>query len=311
MPNAPGDTILSVNGTMDEKTCIVTGASSGIGKETARSLAGMGARVVMVSRDQARGAAARDDIRRTTGRDVEWVLADLSSQASIRDLAARILEMCPRIDVLVNNAGALYTSRQTTVDGFERTFATNHLNYFLLTHLLLDRIKDSAPARIVNVSSRAHMNGAIDFEDPHFERRRYNIGGAYSQSKLANVLFTYELARRLEGTGVTVNCLHPGVVRTGFAKNNGGLLGTIVKHGMRVASMFFMDAAKGAQTSVFLAASPEVEGVTGRYFVRCKDTPSSERSYDIDAARRLWELSENLCGLPSVQATESAGRPAT
>jgi NAD(P)-dependent dehydrogenase (short-subunit alcohol dehydrogenase family) len=282
---------------MAGKTCIVTGASSGIGKETARELARMGARVVMVSRDRARGEAARDDVRGTAAGEVHLLLADLSSLAEIRRLASEILAAYARIDVLVNNAGAMYTARSVTADGFERTFATNHLGYFLLTHLLLDRIKASAPGRIVNVSSRAHERSVMNFDDLQFERG-FSVRYVYGHSKLANVLFTYDLARRLEGSGVTANCLHPGVVRTGFGKNNrADALGLLVNGGIRVAGLFFIGAAKGAETSIHLASSPEVEGVTGKYFVRSKETPSSDASHDRESQRRLWEISEQMCGI--------------
>ncbi len=288
---------------MSGKTCIVTGANSGIGKQTALALAGMGAHVVMVARNRERGEAALGDVKRASGSEkVDLLLADLSSQASIRQLAAEILAKYPAIDVLVNNAGAMHTSRSVTVDGIETTWATNHLNYFLLTHLLLDRIKASAPARIVNVSSRAHGRSTINFDDLQFERG-YSIMRCYGQSKLANVLFTYELARRLEGTGVTANCLHPGVVRTGFGKNSSGPLGTIVSGGARVAGLFFIGPAKGAETSIYLASSPAVEGVSGKYFSRSKEAPSAAESHDREIARRLWDVSERMCG---VAATVSA-----
>jgi NAD(P)-dependent dehydrogenase (short-subunit alcohol dehydrogenase family) len=287
---------------MSGKTCIVTGASSGIGKETARGLARRGAHVVMVARDRQRGESARSEIARDS-RDgnVDLLLADLSSQAAVRALAAEILAKYDAIDVLVNNAGAMYTARSLTVDGIERTFATNHLAYFLLTHLLLDRIKSGARAgsgaRIVNVSSRAHERATMNFDDLQFERG-FSVRYVYGHSKLANVLFTYELARRLEGTNVTANCLHPGVVRTRFGRNNtSDPLGLIVNGGIRVAGLFFIDARKGAETSIHLASSPEVEGVTGKYFARSKETPSSELSHDREAARRLWEISEQMCGI--------------
>jgi NAD(P)-dependent dehydrogenase (short-subunit alcohol dehydrogenase family) len=289
---------------MSGKTCIITGASSGIGKETARALGRMGAHVVMVARHPQRGFAARREVMRSAGHEqVDLLLADLSSQASIRELSGEIHARYPTIDVLINNAGAMYTARSVTADGIETTFATNHLAYFLLTHLLIDRIKASAPARIVNVSSRAHERSSMNFDDLQFERA-FSARHAYGHSKLANVLFTYELARRLEGTGVTANCLHPGVVRTGFGKNNtSDPLGLIVNGGIRVAGLFFISPQKGAETSVYLASSAEVEGVTGKYFARSKEAPSSAASQDVDAARRLWEISERMCGI-------TAGTPA-
>lgn len=279
------------------KTAIVTGANSGIGKETARGLAAMGAHVVMVCRSPERGEAARADIVRTTGSGaVELALADLSSVADTRRIGEELRARLGRIDILVNNAGAMHTSRSTTVDGFETTFALNHLSYFVLTHALLDGIKSSAPARIVNVSSRAHERAQIYFDDLHAENG-YSISRAYGQSKLANVLFTYELARRLEGTNVTANCLHPGVVRTGFGKNSGGALGTIVAGVIRAAGVFFVSPEKGAQTSLYLAASPEVEGVTGKYFSDSKERPSSAVSHDREAAQKLWDISEQMTGI--------------
>lgn len=282
---------------MSGKTVVVTGANSGIGRETARGLAGMGARVIMVCRSRDRGEEARQDIIRSTGNDaVELELADLSAVADTRRAGEALAARLDRLDVLVNNAGAMHTSRLTTVNGYEMTFAVNHLSYFLLTHTLLPLLKQSAPARIVNVSSRAHEGAKMNFDDLHAERG-YSIGGAYGQSKLANVLFTYELARRLEGTNVTTNCLHPGVVRTGFGKNSGGVLGGVVGGVMRVAGMFFIGPEKGAATSIHLASSPDLEGVTGKYFADCKERPSSAISHDREAAQRLWDISEQMVGI--------------
>ena len=297
---------MAVSVDMCGKTCLVTGATNGIGKVTARELARMGARVVMVGRNRGRAEAALGEVRRASGNEqVELVLADLSSMAEVRRIAAEFLASHDALHVLVNNAGAMNTSRTLTVDGYETTFATNHLAYFLLTHLLLDRIKatarDGQAARIVNVSSRAHGRGPIDFDDLHAERG-YSIAKAYGRSKLANVLFTYELARRLEGTGVTANALHPGVVRTGFGKNSGGLLGNVVKVGISGVGLFFSSPEKGAETSIYLATSPEVEGVTGKYFARSRETPSSADSHDREAARLLWQVSEQLCGITATAA---------
>ena len=291
---------------MAGKTVVVTGANSGIGRETARGLAGMGARVIMVCRSRERGEDARQDIVKSTGNEaVELELADLSAIADTRRAGEALASRLDRLDVLVNNAGAMHTSRTTTVNGFETTFAVNHLSYFLLTHTLLPLLKQSAPARIVNVSSRAHERAKMNFDDLHGERG-YSIGGAYGQSKLANVLFTYELARRLEGTNVTANCLHPGVVRTGFGKNSGGILGTTVGGIIRVAGVFFIGPEKGAATSIYLASSPDVEGVTGKYFADTKERPSSALSHDQEAAQRLWELSEQMTGIaPTTAKTEA------
>jgi NAD(P)-dependent dehydrogenase (short-subunit alcohol dehydrogenase family) len=275
------------------KTCIVTGASSGIGKETATALAAMGARVVMVCRDAGRAEAARAEIaHEAASDDIDVLIADLSSQEQIRSLAAQINGRYEKIDVLVNNAGAINTVRTTTIDGIETTFAVNHLAYFTLTNLLLDRIRASGAGRVVNVSSGAHVGARMDFDDLQ-GARRYGAMRAYGQSKLANVLFTYELARRLEGSGVTANCLHPGVVATGFGHNNPGWL----KLGVTIMRPFVLDAQRGAETSIYLAASPEVRGVTGKYFEKCKEVRSSPASYDTAAAARLWEISKEMTGV--------------
>jgi len=283
---------------MTGKTCLVTGANQGIGKETALALARMGATVVMTSRDPEKGRAALAAVRDASGSDrVDLMLADFASFASIRRLAADFQAKYSRLDVLVNNAGAIITTRSQTQDGFETTFGVNHLGYFLLTNLLLDLLKRSAPARIVNVASRAHFRSSIDFDDLNSQRGRYSAMTAYARSKLANVLFTYELARRLQGTGVTANCLHPGVVRTGFGKNNPGLTRLLFQAFQLVARPWLLSPQEGAATSVYLASSPEVEGVSGKYFTDCRETPSSPASYDEHAQRRLWEISETLCGL--------------
>jgi retinol dehydrogenase-12 len=282
--------------TMSGKTCLVTGATSGIGAVTARVLAERGATVVVVGRSRERAEATVAGIREGTGNpSVEPMLADLSSQASIRQLAREIQERYPRLDVLVNNAGGLFTRSQTSVDGIEMTFALNHLGYFLLTNLLLDTLKRSAPSRIINVSSDAHkMAKSFDFDAVEKPGRHRGLQ-AYAQSKLANLLFTYELARRLQGTGVTVNALHPGVVATNFAANNG-----LVWRAIRpVLDLFSISAEEGALTTAYLATSPEVEGITGQYFVKQKSVPSTEPSLDEATARRLWSLSERLIGQPS------------
>jgi len=283
---------------MTGKVCLVTGANQGIGKETAVALAWMGATVVMTSRDRAKGEAALADVRSRSGRqDAELMLADFGSFASIRQLAADFKAKHDRLDVLVNNAGAIITTRSETADGFETTFGVNHLGYFLLTNLLLDTVKASAPSRIVNVASRAHLRSEMDFDDLNSRRGRYSAMRTYARSKLANVLFTYELARRLQGTGVTANCLHPGVVRTGFGKNNSGYAKLLFQTFQVVARPFILSPEKGAATSIYLASSPEVEGVTGKYFVDCRETQSSPASYDEGAQRKLWEVSEELCEL--------------
>ena len=276
---------------MRGKTCLITGASDGIGYVAARELARMGARVVMVGRNAAKTDAAVERIVAETGNPaVERLLADLSSQREVRRVAAEALELLPRIDVLLNNAGAVFLSNKRSVDGLELTFALNHMGYFLLTDLLLERLRESAPARIINVSSSSHWQpGRFRVEDlPNpGSNRGYR---AYGRSKLCNILFTYELARRLEGTGITVNALHPGLVQTNIARNN-GLLGRVVNFFIGARGV---DADKGAETLVYLASSPEVEGVTGKFFIDCRAVPSSDLSYDTELATRLWEMSEAI-----------------
>lgn len=279
---------------MHNKTIIVTGANAGIGRVTALELAKLGARVVMVCRDKERGAAAQQAIITQSGNNrVDLLLADLSSQQSIRQLAATIQQKYTRLDVLVNNAGAMFASRQLTVDGLEMTFALNHMNYFLLTNLLLDMIISSAPSRIVNVSSEAHRGTKLDFADLQHEKSFLGFG-VYGQSKLANIYFTYELAQRLEGTGVTTNALHPGFVATNFAKNNG----LVYRLGMFLMRPLAMNDQKGAETQIYLASSSEVEGITGKYFNKKRAVPSSEVSYDVAAAQHLWSISESLSQIP-------------
>jgi NAD(P)-dependent dehydrogenase (short-subunit alcohol dehydrogenase family) len=284
-----------MKGSMSEKVCLITGATSGIGKATAMELVKMGASVVMVGRDRGRGEAALAEIKeKSANASVDLMLADLSSQQEIHRLAGEFKEAYPRLDVLINNAGLFRSKRITTADGLETTFAVNHLAYFLLTKLLLDVLKASAPSRIVNVSSGDHNNGAIDFDDLQGEKG-YKGAKAYSQSKLADVLFTYELGRRLEGTGITANCLHPGAgVRTNFGSGVFGVFGLIV----RALRPFMISPEKGAETSIYLASSPEVEGLSGRYFVKKAEARSSDVSYDESRARRLWEVSAELTNLP-------------
>lgn len=278
---------------MNGKTCVVTGASSGLGKVTATALSSMGAHVVMVCRDPARGEAAQADIVGASRNEkVDLLIADLSSQRQVRRVAADIRDRSDRLDVLVNNAGAMNTARTLTEDGIETTWAVNHLAYFLLTNELAALLRSSTPARVVNVSSRAHVGRRINFDDVQGERgyQGYRI---YGQSKLANVLFTYELARRLDGNGVTANCLHPGVVATGFGHNNRtDLFGRAFGGVLTAIRPFLLSPERGAETSVYLASSPEVDGVTGKYFVKKKAVASSPESYDEAAASRLWQLSE-------------------
>jgi NAD(P)-dependent dehydrogenase (short-subunit alcohol dehydrogenase family) len=283
------------NGTVNRKTCVVTGANSGIGKEIARGLAAEGARVLMVARDRERGEAARAEVAPSTeNQAVELVVCDLASQHQVRELSATILDRCDRLDVLVNNAGVTLGKRILTEDGLETTFAVNHLAPFLLTNLLLDKLKASTPSRIVTVASDAHRGATIDFDDPGGERG-YSAWRAYCQSKLANILFTGELARRLRGTGVTGTCLHPGVVRTGFGRQGPAF----IRIGTRIAGMFLLSPKKGADTAVWLASSPAVEGASGGYYEKRRLTKPSPAARDPETAIRLWQLSERLTGLKS------------
>ncbi|MCY4436909.1 MAG: SDR family oxidoreductase [Chloroflexi bacterium] len=276
---------------MRGKVCAVTGANSGIGKETALALARMGATVVLVCRNEGRGTAAQEDIKAQTGNDVvSLIVADFSSQQQVREAAAAIQEKCDRLGVAGNNAGVTpWERRETAENGLELVFAVNHLAPFLLTNLLLDRLKATAPARVVTVSSGAHRRVSLNFDDLQNEQR-YVPFDVYSQSKLANVYFTYELARRLEGTGVTANCLHPGVVSTALFRHLPPLLGFAVK----LARPLLLTPAQGADTAIYLAASPDVADVSGRYFERREAVESSPISHDVESARRLWEVSEAL-----------------
>jgi NAD(P)-dependent dehydrogenase (short-subunit alcohol dehydrogenase family) len=285
-------------GTMGKRVCLITGATSGIGKATAMGLANMGASVVMVGRDRGRGEAALADIKEgSANASVDLMLADLSSQEDIRRLADEFKEAYPRLDVLINNAGVIRSKRVTTSDGIEMTFAVNHLAHFLLTNLLIELLKASTPSRIVNVSSGEQRSGTIDFDDLQGEKE-YKTAKAYSQSKLANVLFTYELARRLEGTGVSANCLHPGGgVRTNLGSGVSGVFGFTV----RALTPLMKSPEKGAETSIYLASSPEVKGLSGGYFVKKAEARSSDVSHDERLARRLWEVSAELTNLPKTR----------
>jgi NAD(P)-dependent dehydrogenase (short-subunit alcohol dehydrogenase family) len=280
---------------MEGKTVVVTGGNSGIGLQTALALGVMGARVVITARNRERGQAALATIsEQIAGKgSVELAVFDLADLSSVRTGASELLERCPRIDVLVNNAGLILQARTETVDGYESTFAINHLGPFLLTTLLLPRLLASAPARVVNVASTAHNQArkGIPFDDLQ-SRGRYSGMRVYGESKLANILFTNELARRLDGQGVTANSVHPGTVRTGYGRDGDtrGLLAL----GIKIAGPFFMSPQKGARTSVYLASSPEVAAVSGEYFVKCKERTPRKWARDPDAARRLWDVSEEL-----------------
>lgn len=283
--------------TMQNKVVLITGATNGIGEVAARDLAGKGATVIVVGRNETKARKTVSDIQSETGnKNVHYMLADLSVMQQVRDLATQFSAQYDRLDVLLNNAGAYFNERHESADGNEMTLALNHLNYFLLTHLLLDTLKATAAqhgeARVVNVSSGAHRVGGLTFDDL---QRRQKFGGfrAYGESKLMNIMFTYALARRLEGTNVTSNALHPGLVRTGFGKNNGGLLNTIFS----ALQVFGLSAEEGAQTSIYLASSPEVKGVSGKYFEKKKAVNSSQSSYDEAAQERLWQISEELTGI--------------
>ncbi len=282
------------------KNCMITGANSGIGKATSSALAKLGAHAIMVCRDSARGEEARSEVIQTAGvtKDgVSLMIADLASFASVRKLASDFLQTSQPLHVLVNNAGVILGNRSVTVDGFETTFQVNYLSHFLLTNLLLDELRASAPSRIVNVTSSAHAGGHMDFSDLQ-EEKGYSGFKSYSQSKLAQVLFTRELAKRLEGTDVTVNCVHPGAVATNWGRHSAGLLSV----GVRLGSIFMLSPEKGADTSVYLASSPEVSGVTGMYFYKRKVAQPSKESLDDDAARRLWDMSVQLTSIPQATA---------
>ena len=273
------------------KICLVTGATSGIGKFIATALADQGAVVIAAGRDEEKAEEVVWQIREQTGNEsVHYLIADFSDLQAVRDLAREFKARFPRLDVLVNNAGAFFNARHRTQYGVEKTFLVNHLAPFLLTNLLLGRIRASAPARIVNVSSDSHKMGKIDFEDLNFERFYFGIL-AYARSKLANVLFTYELSRRLDGIGVTVNALHPGHAATNMWQMNMPVIGPMIQ---KVMGIFSHSAEEGADNSIYLASSPDVEGVTGKYFIQRNSALSSSLTYEVELAKELWEVSERL-----------------
>ena len=273
------------------KICLVTGSTSGMGKVTARELASKGATVVLVGRNREKGEATQAEMRRETGNEnVDLLIADLSLLQEVRRLAAEFQQKYHHVHVLVNNAGAIYSSRNVTSEGLEATFAVNYLAPFLLTELLVETLKASAPARIVNVSTQVHRIGTIAFDNLQGEKR-YATMSNYAQAKLAVILSTYELARRLEGTGVTVNVMSPGQMSSdNFNAGATGLLALVTK----LTKPFVMTVEKGAQTEIYLATSPQVEGVTGKCFAKSQEKKSSRRSYDQALGQRLWQISEQF-----------------
>jgi NAD(P)-dependent dehydrogenase (short-subunit alcohol dehydrogenase family) len=285
-------------GDMTGRVCIVTGATRGIGRATTEGLARLGATLILVCRRHQDGVKVAAEVERVGECPRPYVVqADLSNQSEVRSVAAEILERYPELHLLVNNAGVVTRQRQETVDGLETQLAVNHLAPFLLTHLLLPGLRAGAPSRIVNVSSTTHNGAVIDFDDLQSERD-YDSAEVYAVTKLMNVLFTYELARRLQGSGVTVNCLHPGAVATGLLADymRVPIVGGVLAH------TFGASAEQGADTVLYLAASPDVAKVTGRYYSNRRETRSSPTSYDERTARRLWEASERLTGLPIASA---------
>jgi retinol dehydrogenase 14 len=281
------------NGGMGGKTVLITGGTSGIGKASAVALAAMGANVVVVGRNPERGEAALEDIKAQSHSDsVELMLADLSVQSEVRRLADEFLEIHDRLDVLANNAGLVQSKRTETADGIETTLAINHLAPFLLTNLLLDRLKESAPSRVITVSSEAQRWGNMDFDDIQ-STRKYRGFPVYGMTKLANIMFTYELAERLKGTFVTANCLHPGPVGTNFGRNNAGPMALF----FRLGKPFMRTPEQGADTLIWLGSSSDVEGVSGKYFSDRKEIEAKEIAHDPAARLRLWEISEVLTGL--------------
>lgn len=278
-----------------QKNVLITGGSAGIGKATAIAMARKGFKVYITGRDKEKTAMAVKEIQQASQNpEVFYFLADMSKMKEVRQLAAEVNAGLDHLDVLINNAGGVNSKRELTEDGYEKTFATNHLAYFLLTGLLLDLLKKSSPARIVNVSSNSHYNGKINLNDLQMEKK-YFIMQAYANSKLCNVLFTYELARKLEGTGITVNSLHPGVVNTNIGKKNTGFFADFVW--TAIARLRGISIEKGAATSVYLATANELENVTGKYFDNCREKKSSALSYNKDLAEKLWNISAGMTGI--------------
>jgi len=275
---------------MNGKVCLVTGATDGIGKVSARVLAELGAKVIIVGRNPEKSAIVLAELRSISGNEnIDLLMADLAVMQEVRDLAEQVISRYDRIDVLLNNAGGYFTKHEITSDGLEMTFALNHMSYFLLTNKLMELLKYSAPARIVNVSSDAHYSVDIEFENLNGEQE-YKAWKAYQKSKLANVLFTNELLKKVPGN-ITVNCLHPGFVATNFGHNNGGFFGPVLKIAQRISAI---DPEEGAKTSIFLCSAPEVKGVSGKYFYKCQPKTSSRESRNMDTGKRLWQISSDI-----------------
>ena len=275
---------------MNGKVCLVTGATDGIGKVSARVLAELGAKVIIVGRNPEKSAIVLAELRSISGNEnIDLLMADLAVMQEVRDLAEQVISRYDRLDVLLNNAGGYFTKHEITSDGLERTFALNHMSYFLLTNKLMELLKYSAPARIVNVSSDAHYGVDMEFENLNGEQE-YKAWKAYQKSKLANVLFTYELLKKVPGN-ITVNCLHPGFVATNFGHNNGGFFGPVLKIAQRISAI---DPEEGAKTSIFLCSAPEVKGVSGKYFYKCQPKTSSRESRNMDTGKRLWQISSDI-----------------
>ena len=275
---------------MNGKVCLVTGATDGIGKISARVLAEKGAKVIIVGRNPEKSATVLAELKSSSGNEnIDLLMADLAVMQEVYDLAEQVISHYDRLDILLNNAGGYFAKHELTSDGLERTFALNHMSYFLLTNKLMELLKSSAPARIVNVSSDAHYGVDMDFENLNGEQE-YKAWKAYQKSKLANVLFTYELLKKVPGN-ITVNCLHPGFVSTNFGHNNGGFFGPVLKIAQRISAI---DPEEGAKTSIFLCSAPEVKGVSGKYFYKCQPKTSSRESRNMDTGKRLWQISSDI-----------------
>lgn len=275
---------------MNGKVCLVTGATDGIGKVSARVLAEKGAKVIIVGRNPEKSATVLAELKSSSGNEnIDLLMADLAVMQEVRDLAEQVISHYDRLDILLNNAGGYFAKHELTSDGLERTFALNHMSYFLLTNKLMELLKSSAPARIVNVSSDAHYGVDMDFENLNGEQE-YKAWKAYQKSKLANVLFTYELLKKVPAD-ITVNCLHPGFVATNFGHNIGGFFGPVLKIAQRISAI---DPEEGAKTSIFLCSAPEVKGVSGKYFYKCQPNTSSRESRNMDTGKRLWQISSDI-----------------